>query len=104
MNDANCRPYAAAETVPEPPEVEVIIETPRGSFLKRGATGDIDFQFAPAASVQLRFRAEVLGTRRRFAGCGGAWTSAGAWHLHPSQGLVSVDADRPRHEGRQTNL
>ena len=43
MNDANCRPYAAAETVPEPPEVEVIIETPRGSFLKRGATGDIDF-------------------------------------------------------------
>lgn len=43
MNDANCRPYAAAETVPEPPEVEVIIETPRGSFLKRGATGHIDF-------------------------------------------------------------
>jgi inorganic pyrophosphatase len=27
----------------EPPEVEVIIEIPRGSFLKRGSTGHIDF-------------------------------------------------------------
>jgi inorganic pyrophosphatase len=26
-----------------PPEVEVVIEIPRGSFLKRGSTGDIDF-------------------------------------------------------------
>jgi inorganic pyrophosphatase len=28
---------------PEPPELEVIIEVPRGSFLKRGSTGRIDF-------------------------------------------------------------
>ncbi|HTD91354.1 MAG TPA: inorganic diphosphatase [Burkholderiales bacterium] len=27
----------------EPPEVEVVIEIPRGSFLKRGSTGQIDF-------------------------------------------------------------
>ena len=27
----------------EPPEVEVIIEIPRGSFLKRGSTGQLDF-------------------------------------------------------------
>ncbi|SEK97335.1 inorganic pyrophosphatase [Nitrosovibrio tenuis] len=27
----------------EPPEVEVIIEVPRGCFLKRGSTGSIDF-------------------------------------------------------------
>lgn len=27
----------------EPPEVEVVIEVPRGSFLKRGSTGRIDF-------------------------------------------------------------
>ncbi|HEX8873376.1 MAG TPA: inorganic diphosphatase [Nitrosospira sp.] len=27
----------------EPPEVEVVIEVPRGSFLKRGSTGTIDF-------------------------------------------------------------
>src|SRR5439155_8789545 len=27
----------------EPPEVEVVIEVPRGSFLKRGSTGHIDF-------------------------------------------------------------
>jgi inorganic pyrophosphatase len=27
----------------EPPEVEVLIEVPRGSFLKRGSSGSIDF-------------------------------------------------------------
>src|SRR5262252_2584969 len=27
----------------EPPELEVVIEVPRGSFLKRGSTGRIDF-------------------------------------------------------------
>lgn len=27
----------------EPPEVEVVIEIPRGSFLKRGSTGEVDF-------------------------------------------------------------
>jgi len=27
----------------EPPEVEVVIEVPRGSFLKRGSSGRIDF-------------------------------------------------------------
>ena len=30
-------------TAPEPPELEVVIEVPRGSFLKRGATGRVDF-------------------------------------------------------------
>ena len=29
--------------MPEPPNVEVVIEIPRGSFLKRGSTGHIDF-------------------------------------------------------------
>lgn len=28
---------------PTPPSVEVVIEIPRGSFLKRGSAGDIDF-------------------------------------------------------------
>jgi len=27
---------------PKPPEVEVVIEIPRGSFIKRGSTGHID--------------------------------------------------------------
>jgi inorganic pyrophosphatase len=31
------------ETLADPPELEVIIEVPRGSFLKRGSTGRIDF-------------------------------------------------------------
>ncbi|MCG6873856.1 MAG: inorganic diphosphatase [Betaproteobacteria bacterium] len=28
---------------PNPPEVEVVIEIPRGSFVKRGSTGHVDF-------------------------------------------------------------
>src|SRR5258707_2923759 len=39
MNDANRITCLA----PEPPEVEVVIEIPRGSFLKRGSTGRVDF-------------------------------------------------------------
>ena len=31
------------EEFPAPPEIEVVIEIPRGSFLKRGSTGHIDF-------------------------------------------------------------
>jgi inorganic pyrophosphatase len=33
----------APEASPEPPELEVVIEIPRGSFLKRGSTGHLDF-------------------------------------------------------------
>ncbi len=36
-------PTDSLERSPEPPEVEVVIEVPRGSFLKRGSTGRIDF-------------------------------------------------------------
>lgn len=39
MND---RPEARPAE-PDPPEVEVVIEIPRGSFLKRGSTGRVDF-------------------------------------------------------------
>ena len=31
------------ETSTAPPELEVVIEDPRGSFLKRGSTGQVDF-------------------------------------------------------------
>jgi inorganic pyrophosphatase len=37
------RSPSARETPTEPPELEVVIEIPRGSFLKRGSTGRIDF-------------------------------------------------------------
>ena len=43
MNDAMPSPSPVPETAPEPPEVEVVIEIPKGSFLKRGSTGHIDF-------------------------------------------------------------
>src|SRR5882757_6733993 len=43
MTDENRSPLIASKASPEPPEVEVVIEVPRGSFLKRGSTGHIDF-------------------------------------------------------------
>ena len=43
MNNANYGRDLARGEMPEPPEVEVVIEVPRGSFLKRGSIGEIDF-------------------------------------------------------------
>ena len=43
VNNANCNEHADRQLLSEPPVVEVIIEVPRGSFLKRGSTGSIDF-------------------------------------------------------------
>src|ERR1700686_5744456 len=43
MTNENRSPLNAPETSPGPPEVEVVIEIPRGSFLKRGSTGHVDF-------------------------------------------------------------
>jgi inorganic pyrophosphatase len=43
MADQNRSSRFAPRASPEPPEVEVVIEVPRGSFLKRGSTGHIDF-------------------------------------------------------------
>ena len=42
MNIATSIPLPARER-PAPPEVEVIIEIPKGSFIKRGSTGHVDF-------------------------------------------------------------
>src|ERR1700737_1437286 len=43
MNESKCGPPHARDVAPEPPEVEVVIEVPRGSFVKRGSTGRVDF-------------------------------------------------------------
>ena len=43
MNRTNDDRGPAPEVEPGPPEVEVVIEVPRGSFLKRGSTGQVDF-------------------------------------------------------------
>jgi inorganic pyrophosphatase len=43
VNDANDNSNLAGAASLDPPEVEVIIEVPRGSFLKRGSTGHVDF-------------------------------------------------------------
>lgn len=36
-------PIDAFDTSGRPPELDVVIEIPRGSFLKRGSTGQVDF-------------------------------------------------------------
>lgn len=43
MNNAKRSPSTNPNATPEPIEVDVVIEIPRGSFLKRGSTGHIDF-------------------------------------------------------------
>jgi len=43
VKDANDSQPPASEASPGPPEIEVVIEIPRGSFLKRGSTGHVDF-------------------------------------------------------------
>jgi inorganic pyrophosphatase len=43
MNHANHRERCPWRPSPVSPELEVVIEVPRGSFLKRGSTGRVDF-------------------------------------------------------------
>lgn len=43
MNDANDNRSVDGEARISEPEVEVVIEIPRGSFTKRGSTGEVDF-------------------------------------------------------------
>jgi len=48
MQFENCPPLPAVPTAPredatKPIEVDVVVEIPRGSFLKRGSTGRVDF-------------------------------------------------------------
>ena len=43
MQSPNFIPAPTGNALSEPPEVDVVIEVPRGSFLKRGASGSIDF-------------------------------------------------------------
>ena len=43
MNRANRSLSSPPKAVLDPPEVDVVIEIPRGSFLKRGSNGRVDF-------------------------------------------------------------
>ena len=43
MIDAIAVPFSADELLLDAPEVDVVIEVPKGSFLKRGSKGHIDF-------------------------------------------------------------
>jgi inorganic pyrophosphatase len=43
INNAYCGLDSIHQALTEPPVVEVVIEVPRGSFLKRGSTGRVDF-------------------------------------------------------------
>ncbi|SCY66805.1 inorganic pyrophosphatase [Nitrosospira sp. Nl5] len=43
VNEVYFHQYRDQEALSDPPVVEVLIEVPRGSFLKRGSTGEVDF-------------------------------------------------------------
>jgi inorganic pyrophosphatase len=43
MIDTSLPPSPTSDDLSEPPELDVVIEVPRGSFLKRGSMGHIDF-------------------------------------------------------------
>jgi inorganic pyrophosphatase len=43
VDEFNDRRGPVLESAYSPPEVDVVIEVPRGSFLKRGSTGHVDF-------------------------------------------------------------
>jgi inorganic pyrophosphatase len=43
MIDTSLPPSPTSDDLSDPQEVDVVIEVPRGSFLKRGSTGHIDF-------------------------------------------------------------
>jgi inorganic pyrophosphatase len=43
MQDCRFAVAPAHESTAPPPEVDVVIEVPRGSFLKRGSSGHVDF-------------------------------------------------------------
>ncbi|MFO7543394.1 MAG: inorganic diphosphatase [Thiobacillus sp.] len=43
MRNIPTPPPQVRDDPPDPPEIDVVIEVPRGSFLKRGSTGHIDF-------------------------------------------------------------
>lgn len=43
MHDVECSQLPPSDTSREPPQVEVVIEISRGSFLKRGSSGQVDF-------------------------------------------------------------
>lgn len=43
MNAPDQRDPDTRQAAPRPPELEVVIEIPRGSFIKRGSSGQLDF-------------------------------------------------------------
>jgi len=43
VNDADYRRAPGRDAMPLVPELDIVIEVPRGSFLKRGSTGHVDF-------------------------------------------------------------
>ena len=104
MNDVNRSTSPAPEATPEPPEVEVVIEIPRGSFLKRGSTGQVDFISPLPCPYNYGSVPKFLGLEGDLLDALVLGPAAAARHSHTGQGVGSGDADRSRHDGRQTDL
>ena len=103
MKDPHFVAAPAGNASSEPPEVEVVIDVPRGSFLKRGSSGSIDFvsplrcPFNYGAVPTLLglegdlLDALVLGPRLRLG-------------TRTRQGVGCGHVDGSRHVGRQADL
>ena len=57
--DAKNEQQSHFREISESSSVEVVIEIPQGSFLKRGSTGKVDFISPPALSIQLRLSTKL---------------------------------------------
>jgi inorganic pyrophosphatase len=85
-------------------EVDVVIEVPRGSFIKRGSTGNVDFVSPLPCPFNYGSVPAYLGLEGDLldALVLGPRLALGA--LHTGQGWGAVILTGPRHDGRQTNL
>src|SRR5215510_5929974 len=84
----------------EAPELEVVIEVPRGSFLKRGSTGHVDF----ISPLPCPFN---YGSVPQYLGLEGDLLDAvvlGPRHAAAGESVGSGNADRSRNERRQAHL
>ena len=93
MKYLNYRVLSDLELSIEPPEVEVRIEIPRGSFLKRGSTGHIDFISPFPCPYKLWFRTKFLRAGGGSFGCTDSWPKTVTWDQHRSKGMGSSDVD-----------
>ncbi len=104
MIDAIPMRFPVGEALLEPPEVDVVIEVPKGSFLKRGSTGHIDFVSPLPCPFNYGSVPKYLGLEGDLLDAVVLGPRLPLGRLVASQGVGSGDPGRPRHDGRQVGL